>query len=268
MGESKLKALIVQHEEPTPPGLLGDWLDRQDAEVHILRIDLDAEVPDPREFQLIAYLGSEFAAFDDSVPFVRRESELIREAAKHDVPMLGLCFGSQLMARALGGKGFRSRRPEIGWLRVRTNDAGLIAEGPWFEWHVDSFTLPPGAQLLADTEVGPQAYLIGRSLGLQFHPEVTPEIVNGWVRGYRDADDGSAGDVDLDELMEETDRRAPAVRVATMSCSTASWTGSPGPKPPPFPLTVNYAPDRFPDEPPVGSGLLAPLRGAEGRNQG
>jgi GMP synthase-like glutamine amidotransferase len=217
MAASKLKALIVQHEEPTPPGLLGEWLERQDAEVDILRIDLDEVVPDPREFQLIAYLGSEFAAFDDFVPFVQRESELIREAAKHDVPMLGLCFGGQLMARALGGESFRSERPEIGWLHVRTKDAELISEGPWFEWHFDSFTLPPGAKTLADTDVGPQAYVVGRSLGLQFHPEVTPEIVDGWIRGYRDTAGGDDVGVDLDALLEETARRAPAVRLATMT---------------------------------------------------
>jgi len=216
MAASKLKALIVQHEEPTPPGLLGDWLDRQNAEVDILRIDLDEAVPDPREYQLIAYLGSEFAAFDDSVPFVQRESDLIRQAAKHDVPMLGLCFGGQLMARALGGESFRSERPEIGWLRVRTKDSELISEGPWFEWHFDSFTLPPGAKLLADTDVGPQAYVVGRSLGLQFHPEVTPEIVDGWVRDCRAAADDDAGGIDLDALLEETVRQAPAVRLATM----------------------------------------------------
>ena len=216
MAASKLKALIVQHEEPTPPGLLGEWLDGHGAEVDILRIDLEERVPDPREFQLIAYLGAEFAAFDDSVPFVQRESELIRQAAKHDVPMLGLCFGGQLMARALGGESFRSDHPEIGWLRVRTKDAELISEGPWFEWHFDSFTLPPGAKLLADTDVGPQAYVVGRSLGLQFHPEVTAEIVDGWVRDYRDAADGDDGGVDLDALVEDTHRRAPAVRLATM----------------------------------------------------
>jgi GMP synthase-like glutamine amidotransferase len=216
MGASKLKALIVQHEEPTPPGLLGEWLDRHEAEVDILRIDLDEGVPDPREYQLIAYLGSEFAAFDDSVPFVQRESDLIRQAAKHDVPMLGLCFGGQLMARALGGESFRSKRPEIGWLRVRTKDSELISEGPWFEWHFDSFTLPPGAKLLADTDVGPQAYVVGRSLGLQFHPEVTPEIVDGWVRDCRAAADDDAGGIDLDALLEETERQAPAVRLATM----------------------------------------------------
>ena len=216
MAASKLKALIVQHEEPTPPGLLGEWLDGHGAEVDILRIDLEERVPDPREFQLIAYLGAEFAAFDDSVPFVQRESELIRQAAKHDVPMLGLCFGGQLMARALGGESFRSDHPEIGWLRVRTKDAEIISEGPWFEWHFDSFTLPPGAKLLADTDVGAQAYVVGRSLGLQFHPEVTPEIVEGWVRGYRDEAEGDVDGVDLDALVEDTHRRAPAVRLATM----------------------------------------------------
>jgi GMP synthase (glutamine-hydrolysing) len=145
MAASKLKALIVQHEEPTPPGLLAGWLDQRNAEVDVLRIDLDERVPDPREYQLIAYLGSEFAAFDDSVPFVQRESELIRQAARHDVPMLGLCFGSQLMARALGGGSFRSKIAEIGWIRVRSGDADVISEGPWFEWHYDSFALPPNA---------------------------------------------------------------------------------------------------------------------------
>ena len=99
---------------------------------------------------------------------------------------------------------------------MRTKDSDLISEGPWFEWHFDSFTLPPGAKLLADTDVGPQAYVVGRSLGLQFHPEVTPEIVDGWVRDYRGAADDDAGGIDLDALLEETVRQAPAVRLATM----------------------------------------------------
>jgi GMP synthase-like glutamine amidotransferase len=215
MAASKLKALIVQHEEQAPAGLLGEWLDGHGAEIDILRIDLEQRSPDPRDYQLIAYLGSEFASFDDSVPFVQRESELIRQAAQDDVPMLGLCFGSQLMARALGGRSFRAERPEVGWFRVKSNDADLISDGPWFEWHYDSFTLPPGAKLLADTDVGPQAYVVGRSLGLQFHPEVTPEIVEGWVRAHREAGGGDVG-VELDAVLEETDRRAAAVRVATM----------------------------------------------------
>jgi GMP synthase-like glutamine amidotransferase len=134
----------------------------------------------------------------------------LRRAATADVPVLGLCFGGQLMARALGGQSFRAGRSEIGWLPVRTNDPELIAEGPWFQWHFDTFTLPPGARLLAETDVGPQAYLIGRSLGLQFHPEVTPEIMDAWVQSYRHELD--ADGVDPDALLEETRRRAPVSR--------------------------------------------------------
>jgi GMP synthase-like glutamine amidotransferase len=215
MAASKLRALIVQHEEPTPAGLLGEWLDARGAEIDLLRIDHEQIVPNPRDYQLIAYLGSEFASFDDSVPFVERESELIRQAALDDVPMLGLCFGGQLMARSLGGSSFRSARPEIGWYRVRSDDH-LVTSGPWFEWHYDSFTLPPGATLLAYSEAGPQAYVVGRSLGLQFHPEVTPEIVEGWVRGHREAGGADIEGIELDAVLEETERRAPAVRDAAM----------------------------------------------------
>lgn len=207
---SRLRALILQHEEPTPPGLLFEWLEKQKAQVDINRIDLDEKVPDPRDYDLIASLGSEFSAFDDSIPLVNRETQLIREAAAADVPVLGLCFGGQLMARVLGGKSFRAERSEIGWLKVRTKAPELIEEGPWFQWHFDTFSLPPGARLLADTEVGPQAYMIGRSLGLQFHPEVTPQIMESWVRAYRHELDRDG--VDPDALLEETNRRAPEVR--------------------------------------------------------
>lgn len=205
-----MRALILQHEEPTPPGYLKEWLEQQGAEVDVVRIDLDGEVPDPREYDMIASLGSEFAAFDDSKPFIPREAQLLREALDADVPVLGLCFGGQLLARVAGGKSFRADQAEIGWQPVRTTDPDLVAEGPWFNWHFDSFTLPPGARLIAETDVGPQAYVIGRSLGLQFHPEVTPAIMDDWVRAYRHELDGDG--VDPDALLEETHRIAPEVR--------------------------------------------------------
>jgi len=205
-----LRALIVQHEGPTPPGLVSDWLAQRAARVEILRIDLEDRVPDAREYDLIVSLGSEFPAFDDSVPFIARETQLIRQAADADVPVLGLCFGGQLMARVLGGRSFRADRSEIGWLPVRTNDPELVAEGPWFQWHFDSFTVPPGAKLIAETDIGPQAYVIGRSLGLQFHPEVTPQIMDAWVSAYRHELDAQG--VDPDGLLEETRRRAATAR--------------------------------------------------------
>jgi hypothetical protein len=81
-----------------------------------------------------------------------------------------------------------------------------VPEGPWFQWHFDSFALPEGAQLIADSDVGPQAFAAGRHLGLQFHPEVTVDIMDEWVRVYRHELD--ADGVDPDALLEETKRRA------------------------------------------------------------
>jgi GMP synthase-like glutamine amidotransferase len=130
----------------------------------------------------------------------------MRTPIDEHVPVLGLCFGGQMLARTLGGEVFRSKESEIGWLPVRSKDPELVHEGPWFQWHFDSFTLPPGATVIAESDLGPQAFVAGRSLGLQFHPEVTTGIMDDWVRAYRHELD--ADGVDPDALLEETKRRA------------------------------------------------------------
>lgn len=209
-GQARLRALILQHEEPTPPGLVTEWLAEHGASVETLRIDIDDREVDPTRYDLIVSLGSEFAAFDDSKPFVPREAGLMRRAVDADVPVLGLCFGGQMLARVLGGEVSRGTESEIGWLPVRSTDPDLVPEGPWFQWHFDTFTVPPGATLVAESDVAPQAFVAGRSLGLQFHPEVTTEIMDDWVRTYRHELD--ADGVDPDALLEETKRRAPDSR--------------------------------------------------------
>jgi GMP synthase-like glutamine amidotransferase len=208
--EAGIRAIVLQHEDPTPPGLVTEWLDAHEAIVETLRIDLEEREVDVADYDLIVSLGSEFAAFDDSKPFVPREADLMRRAVDADVPVLGLCFGGQMLSRVLGGEVFRSSVSEIGWLPVRSRDPQLVPEGPWFQWHFDAFTTPPGANVIAETDVGPQAFVAGRSLGLQFHPEVTPEIMDDWVRVYRHELD--ADGVDPDALLEETHRRAPESR--------------------------------------------------------
>jgi GMP synthase-like glutamine amidotransferase len=207
---ARLRALILQHEEPTPPGHVTAWLAEHDAEVDIVRIDVDEREVDPTRYDLIVSLGSEFAAFDDSKAFVPREARLLRTAIDADVPVLGLCFGGQMLARVLGGDVFRGERSEIGWLPVRSTDPELVPDGPWFQWHFDSFRVPPGATLIAESDVAPQAFVAGRSLGLQFHPEVTTEIMDQWVRAYRHELDEDG--VDPDALLEETKRRAEESR--------------------------------------------------------
>jgi GMP synthase-like glutamine amidotransferase len=202
--DGRLRALILQHEDPTPPGLIGEWLKDHDAEVVVHRIDLDETEVDPGDFDLIVSLGSEFAAFDDDKPFVPREARLMRRALDGDVPVLGLCFGGQMLARVLGAEVRRSEEAEIGWLAVRSRDPDIVPTGPRFQWHFDIFSAPPGAEVIAETDVGPQAFVAGRSLGLQFHPEVTAEIMDEWVRTYRHELDGDG--VDPDELLAETGR--------------------------------------------------------------
>jgi GMP synthase-like glutamine amidotransferase len=202
----RLRALILQHEEPTPPGLVTPWLDEHDAEVDLLRIDVDDRDVDPTRYDLIVSLGSEFAAYEDARAFVSREADLMRDAVDADVPVLGLCFGGQMLARVLGGEVYRGDVSEIGWVPVRSHDADLVPEGPWFQWHFDTFTTPPGATLVAESDAGPQAFVAGRSLGLQFHPEVTPEIMDDWVHAYRHELDDEG--VDPEALLAETKRRA------------------------------------------------------------
>jgi GMP synthase-like glutamine amidotransferase len=201
-----LRALILQHEEPTPPGHVTEWLEGHGAEMDVFRIDLDEPKADPGDYDLIVSLGSEFAAYDDSHRFVATEGELMRRAVDANVPILGLCFGGQMLARVMGGEVYRGSESEIGWLPVRTLDPELVPAGPWFQWHFDVITPPPDATVLAETDLGTQAFVAGRSLGLQFHPEVTPEIMDEWVRTYRHELDAEG--IDPDALLEETNRRA------------------------------------------------------------
>lgn len=182
-----MRALLIEHEEDIPGGLVDEWLSGRGASVDLYRIATDVrDVPDPRAYDLVVTLGSEEAAFDDTVAWMERERRLLREAAAADIPILGICFGGQLLARVLGGEARRAEQPEIAWVEVDSRDRSLIDDGPWLQWHSDTFTVPPGAELVADGAVGPAAFVLGRCLGLQFHPEVTPELVEAWVAGSRD----------------------------------------------------------------------------------
>jgi GMP synthase-like glutamine amidotransferase len=197
-----LRALVIQYDAGAPGGLVSEWLDERGAEQELCRIDGERPDVDPRDYDLIVPLGSEAAAYDDAVPWLADQLTMLHRAGEADIPVLGICFGSQLLARALGGRALPAERSEIGWMAVESRDPSLVPAGPWLQWHHDTFTVPAGAALLADSPAGPQAYTIGRSLGVQFHPEVTPEIVEAWV-----AADGEALDrhgIDRDRLLAQT----------------------------------------------------------------
>jgi GMP synthase-like glutamine amidotransferase len=205
-----VRALVIQHEEDAPGGHVSTWLAERGAEEDVYLITADGRAPAPSDYDVVVSLGSEQSAYDDALPWVAREAALLRDAFDADIPVLGVCFGSQILARALGGQALPGERTEIGWFGIRSDDPVLVAEGPWFQWHHDTFTPPPGASLLADSPAAPQAYMLGRCLGVQFHPEVTVPIVEEWVA--LGGDQLVRHGIDADRLMAETREREPENR--------------------------------------------------------
>jgi GMP synthase-like glutamine amidotransferase len=208
-----LRALIIQHDDDGPAGHVGDWLDARGAEQDTYRIIDDQRERDPHDYDLIVSLGSEHAAYNDALPWLDLEQRMLVAAAAADVAVLGICFGSQLLARALGGDAMPAARAEIGWVAIHTPGASLVDAGPWLQWHHDTFTLPPGASLLAESPVGPQAFTIGCSFGVQFHPEASPEIVASWVDTGRE--ELARAGLDPDRVLGETRERSGENRART-----------------------------------------------------
>jgi GMP synthase-like glutamine amidotransferase len=211
---SPLRALVVQHEDSAPGGYVGEWLEERGADQDLYRIYADERSRVAGDYDLIVTLGSASAAYDDTIPWVERELRLLSDASEHDVPVLGICFGGQILARALGGRAFRNERAEIGWRHVRSSDQSLVPGGPWFQWHFDAFTAPPVSRLIAENAIGPQAFVAGRCLGLQFHPEVTPEIVRWWATSDRDELEREG--VDPEALVYETSQLERESRAAAL----------------------------------------------------
>ncbi len=124
-------------------------------------------------------------------PFLQRERNLIQSAISQELPIFGICLGAQMIARSLGAVVEKNPIKEVGWTPIELTPEGQVdpvmsALGrltPQFQWHEDTFYLPEGAVLLASSAACPrQAYRIGENIyGVQFHPEVTQEIIMGWL---------------------------------------------------------------------------------------
>jgi GMP synthase-like glutamine amidotransferase len=175
------RALVLQTQDDAPAGRLAEWAARRGIELCTVRAEAE-ELPAPREFDCAVALGSSATARGDGPDWVRREIEWLRAADGAGLPVLGICFGAQALAAALGGSVYRLERPERGWVTVQTHDPERVPAGPWVGWHEDAIVLPPLAYELARNEVSVQAFCHQRHLAVQFHPEATPEIAAGWAR--------------------------------------------------------------------------------------
>lgn len=163
--------------------------------------------PDADGVDLVLSLGSDWSVYWEHVaPAVKREAAYLRTAVERDVPVLGLCFGAQVLAYALGGRVERAPTPEIGWYRVDSDRPDVLPDGPYLQWHADRFSVPPGATELARSPAGPQAFALGPAVGLQFHPEATPAMIERWA-AESTADLAALG-IDPHAIVTETRTRA------------------------------------------------------------
>jgi GMP synthase-like glutamine amidotransferase len=167
--------------------------------------------PDPAGYDVIVPMGAPWSVYDEESigTWITDELRTLGSAVDADVPVFGICFGGQALAAALGGAVRPAERAEIGWTRVRTARPDLVEEGPWFEWHADRWVLPAGAQAVAWTDVTEQAFVAGRSMGVQFHPELTPTMLHGWLANGGAAHARRHG-LDPDRMESETAGQAAA----------------------------------------------------------
>lgn len=173
---------------------------------------IEVAFPDPTGYDVIVPLGARWPVYDQALQrtWVAAETQLVRDAADAGVALLGVCFGGQLLAHAFGGTVARGPVPEIGWYDVDTDHPELVPGGPWFQWHFDRWTLPPGATEIARTANSSQAFVLGRALALQFHPEIDLKLLDVWLADDRDGDVVAAG-LSHDGLRERTSELADDV---------------------------------------------------------
>ena len=192
-------ALVIQHGPLGPPGILAEWMAERGIPFAVHRADSGDAWPELHDHAFVAVLGSRFSPTDTAEPAVTSTRAYVDRAIEDDVPVLGLCFGGQLLAHVLGGDVEPvPGGPELGWHTIETDDPETVPSGPWLQWHWHRFHTPPGADELARSSAGTQAFAHGRHLGVQFHPESTIDIVAKWAETDADrleehgVDDGRA----------------------------------------------------------------------------
>lgn len=177
---------IFRHVLCEPPAYLGTFLQRRGIPFEIVCLDEGLDVPDDLDKIAGLVLMGGSGSVNDSKDWISQELELIRRADESNMPVLGVCFGAQLISKALGGTVYPGATMEVGWHVIDAVDLqqakhwlnGLPAQFEAFHWHAHTFTLPPGAvPLWESTCFEQQGFVKGRMLGMQFHLEVTAESI-------------------------------------------------------------------------------------------
>jgi GMP synthase-like glutamine amidotransferase len=214
-----MRVLAFRHVPFEGLGLLEDVLRRRGAAIdYVDGYQADAVVPAAERYEALVFLGGPMSVNDD-LGYLRCEMEIIRAAVARRQPVLGICLGAQLIAKAMGARVQPNAEKEIGWFELEFTPAAArdplfagLSKELVFHWHGETFDLPEGAELLASSRAcRHQAYRIGSYLyGFQFHLEVTPAMVADWC-----VQDENCGDVR--ELADPIDPSENSSRMTELS---------------------------------------------------
>jgi GMP synthase-like glutamine amidotransferase len=187
-----VRVLFVKQDHSSPDGLIGDAFAAAGCDVSEMVVvpkeryhspDVAVTFPSAAEYDAVVFFGAIWSVYDTAtIPWISDEIGYARSLISLGVPALGICFGGQLLAAAVGGQVERAPIPEIGWVSVASGASELLVDaGPWLSWHFDRFTVPAHVPVVARTALANQAFVSGRTLGVQFHPEVNEAVLDAWL---------------------------------------------------------------------------------------
>lgn len=190
-----MRVAVVENTVISHLGQVGAALEEAGAEIVIYRPFKGEVLPDVTRYDGLVVLGGEQSAVDDALhPYLPELADRMRQAAEADKAVLGICLGSQILARAYGATNLLGRTREFGWHRIHLTEEGAadpvlsaVEDGfPIFQWHSDTFTLPEAAVRLAhNPAVQNQAFRVGRAAyGTQFHFEASRRVVQEWADNF------------------------------------------------------------------------------------
>jgi len=226
---------ILRHAKSEGPGYFATYLEERSIPCRLIAVDAGEPLPrNAGRFSGLALMGGPMSVNDD-LPWIARVLELICDAVRRDLPVLGHCLGAQLMAKAFGAAVGATPAKEIGWGRVDVADNAVARE--WFgelqafeafHWHGETFSIPPGAtRVLGNALCANQGFALGKHFGLQCHVEMTAPLVRSWCELGRDEIEAGAASPGVqrpEEIQRDLERRIAALRAAA-DLVYERWTG-------------------------------------------
>jgi len=205
-----MRVLVIRHHDVDTAGFIAEAFEARGASLDVHLFPDDGPLPGFGGVDHIVVMGS-VSSVNDPDPWIAEELAWVRAVDRAGVPVLGICFGAQIICAALGGRVEAMGGNEIGWFTVDSADEDAVPAGPWLEFHEDRCLVPADATVLARNDAAVQAFRIGRHFAVQFHPEVDGPQLKRWLDSMGTAAVQSAG-LDPDQFLADTIREEPAAR--------------------------------------------------------